>query len=128
MELRLGEMKGTYDAIRVSVILLAAMGGTELWATGPATHLVQNHAPIVSPRRVAFIPSKADRKQPVPCDFNMYKWRHLAETFFYDLKRFRRVAARYEKTHESFRAMILCRKLRCARARRRAAPCRGHES
>ena len=98
-------MKGTYDAMS-GAILLAAMGGTEPWPTGPATHLVQNHAPIVSPRRVAFIPSKADRKQPVPCDFNMYKWRHLAETFFYDLKRFRRVAARYEKTDESFRAMI----------------------
>ncbi|ESZ72278.1 transposase [Mesorhizobium sp. L103C119B0] len=48
---------------------------------------------------------EADRKQPVPCDFNMYKWRHLAENFFCD-QRFRRVAARYEKTHESLRAMI----------------------
>jgi hypothetical protein len=27
----------------------------------------------------------------------MYKWRHLVETFFCDLKQFRRIATRHEK-------------------------------
>ena len=54
----------------------------------------------------AVIPSKADRKQPIPCDFEMYKWRHLIENFFCTLKHFRRVATRYEKTDQSFAAMI----------------------
>ncbi|TIP77641.1 MAG: IS5/IS1182 family transposase, partial [Mesorhizobium sp.] len=50
--------------------------------------------------------SKADRKQPIPCDFDMYKWRHLIENFLCDLKQFRRIATRYEKTDESLCAMI----------------------
>ena len=54
----------------------------------------------------AVIPPKADRKQPIPCDFAMYKWRHLVENFFCTLKQFRRIATRYEKTDESFAAMI----------------------
>jgi transposase len=54
----------------------------------------------------AVIPSKADRKQPIPCDVEMYKWRHLVENFFCTLKQFRRIATRYEKTDESFAAMI----------------------
>jgi transposase len=54
----------------------------------------------------AVIPSKANRKQPIPCDFEMYKWRHLIENFFCTLKQFRRIATRYEKTDESFAAMI----------------------
>jgi transposase len=36
----------------------------------------------------------------------MYKWRHLVENFFCDLKHFRRIATRYEKTDASFAAMI----------------------
>ena len=36
----------------------------------------------------------------------MYKWRHLIENFFCTLKQFRRIATRYEKTDESFAAMI----------------------
>jgi len=54
----------------------------------------------------AVIPSKANRKQPIPCDFEMYKWRHLIENFFCSLKQFRRIATRYEKTDQSFAAMI----------------------
>lgn len=36
----------------------------------------------------------------------MYRWRHLIENFFCDLKQFRRVAARYDKTDQSFEARI----------------------
>jgi transposase len=54
----------------------------------------------------AVIPPKADRVRPIACDFAMYRWRHLVENFFCRLKQFRRVAARYDKTDQSFSAMI----------------------
>jgi transposase len=54
----------------------------------------------------AVIPPKANRSNPIVCDFAMYRWRHLVENFFCDLKQFRRVATRYDKTDQSFSAMI----------------------
>jgi transposase len=36
----------------------------------------------------------------------MYRWRHLIENFFCTLKQYRRVATRYDKTDQSFAAMI----------------------
>ena len=39
-------------------------------------------------------------------DAEKYKWRHLVENFFCDIKMFRRIATRYEKTDTCFAAMI----------------------
>ena len=58
---------------------------------------------------LAVIPPKADRARRIPCDFDMYRWRHLVENFFCHLKAFRRLATRYEKTDSSFAAMIQLR-------------------
>ena len=55
---------------------------------------------------IAVIPPKATRKVAIDCDFEMYKWRHLIENFFCKLKEFRRIATRYDKTDESYSAMI----------------------
>jgi transposase len=55
---------------------------------------------------VAVIPPKADRTRRITCGFETYRWRHLVENFFCDLKEFRRIATRYEKTDTSFAAMI----------------------
>jgi transposase len=55
---------------------------------------------------LAVIPSKADRKTPIPHDTEMYKWRHLVENFFQKIKEFRRIATRYDKTDTSFTAAI----------------------
>jgi transposase len=55
---------------------------------------------------LAVIPPKADRKIEIPCDFAMSRWRHLIENFFCTLKQYRRVATRYDKTDQSFAAMI----------------------
>ena len=54
----------------------------------------------------AVIPPKADRKAAIPCDFAMYRWRHLVENVFCDLKQNRRIATRYDKTDQSFAAFI----------------------
>jgi len=55
---------------------------------------------------IAVIPPKADRRTAIACDFAMYRWRHLVENFFCDLKHYRRIATRYDKTDHSFAAMI----------------------
>lgn len=54
----------------------------------------------------AVIPPKADRSSEIPCDFAMYRWRHLVENFFCSIKEFRRIATRYDKTDDSFKAVI----------------------
>jgi transposase len=55
---------------------------------------------------LAVIPPKADRARPIACDFAMYRWRHLVENFFCNIKEFRRIATRYDKTDTSFAAAI----------------------
>ena len=45
-------------------------------------------------------------KEPLEIDQTMYGWRHLVETFFCNLKAFRRIALRSDKTDTSFSAMI----------------------
>ncbi len=52
----------------------------------------------------AVIPPKADRKHPAPCDFAIYRWRHLVENFFAKIKEFRGIATRYDKTDTSYAA------------------------
>ena len=54
----------------------------------------------------AVIPPKADRARHIHCDFAMYRWRHLVENVFCNLKKFRRIATRYDKTDTSFAAAI----------------------
>jgi transposase len=54
----------------------------------------------------AVIPSKADRKQPIPYDRIKYQWRHSIENYFSKLKEFRSVNTRYDKTGLSYKATI----------------------
>ena len=63
---------------------------------------------------VAVIPPKANRTTAIACDFAMYRWRHLIENLFCDLKQNRRVATRYDKTDQSFAAMIHLAAIRLA--------------
>jgi transposase len=63
---------------------------------------------------LAVIPPKANRKRNITCDFAMYGWRHLVENFFCAIKNYRRIATRYDKTDQSFAAMIKLVALRLA--------------
>lgn len=55
----------------------------------------------------AVIPSKADRKNPVPFDRELYRQRNKAERFIGRIKRsFRRIATRYEKISEAILTFI----------------------
>jgi transposase len=54
----------------------------------------------------AVIPQRAGATTPCDHDREKYKWRHLVENFFCQIKAFRRIATRYEKTDKCFAAMI----------------------
>jgi transposase len=51
---------------------------------------------------MAVIPSRACRKGPIPYDKDIYKERNLAERFFNNVKHFRRIVPRCDKTVLSF--------------------------
>lgn len=46
------------------------------------------------------------RSRPLPLDRELYKWRHLVESFFCKLEEFKRIAMRADKTDNSFKAII----------------------
>ncbi len=52
------------------------------------------------------ISQRPQRKAPIKIDEVMYEWRHLVENSFCNLKDFRRIAMRSDKTDVSFSAMI----------------------
>ena len=55
------------------------------------------------------ISQRPKRLEPLDIDEEIYKWRHLIENFFCNLKDFKRIAMRACKTDQSFEAMIyLC--------------------
>lgn len=55
---------------------------------------------------VAVIPNNPSRALKYPLDKQLYAQRHLIECCFSKLKRFRRVATRYEKTARNYRAVV----------------------
>jgi len=52
------------------------------------------------------IPSKKNRKIPVPYDLRLYKQRHKVENMFGKLKDWRRIATRYDRCAHTFMAAI----------------------
>lgn len=50
----------------------------------------------------AVIPSRQNRQKPRVYDQNWYKMRNIVERTFNWLKRYRRIATRYEKTSQNF--------------------------
>ena len=61
---------------------------------------------------IAVIPSKANRNVQRTIDLHLYKERHLVENFFCKIKRYRRVATRYEKTAVNFLGFVLFASIR----------------
>lgn len=55
----------------------------------------------------ACIPSKRNRKKPIPHDEELYKKRHKIENMFSRLKDWRRVATRYDRCAHTFFSAIL---------------------
>ena len=48
------------------------------------------------------IPPRANRKEPIACNFSAYRDRNRIERMFNRLKQSRRIATRYDKTSTSF--------------------------
>lgn len=57
-------------------------------------------------RIVPVIPPKANRKNPLPCDFRAYKDRNSIERIFNRLKQFRHIATSFDKTAKSCAAFL----------------------
>jgi transposase len=54
----------------------------------------------------AVIPSLKNRAAPREIDLERYQDRNLAERFWFQVKQYRRVATRYEKTARNFLAFV----------------------
>jgi transposase len=74
-----------------------------------ANHVIEA---IEKKQMTAVIPSKSNRKLKREIDGHIYKERHLVENFFCKIKRYRRVATRYEKTAANFLGFVLFASLR----------------
>lgn len=62
--------------------------------------------PLAASGKTAVIPPRANRRSPRTFDRALYKARHLIENFFAELKQFRAIATRYDKTARNFLAAI----------------------
>ena len=54
----------------------------------------------------AVIPTKSNRRIPIPHDREKYRWRNLVERLFSKLKNWRQVAARYDKAKGSYLGFV----------------------
>jgi transposase len=52
------------------------------------------------------VPPKSNRKEQLEFDKELYKKRHVVENFFGKIKRFRRIATRYDKTIVSYASFV----------------------
>ena len=52
------------------------------------------------------LPQRKGAVELIDYDREKYKWRHLVENVFCQIKAFRRIGTRYEKTDKGFAAMI----------------------
>jgi len=54
----------------------------------------------------AVIPVKSNRPTPIPHDRTEYCWRNIVERLFNKLKKWRRIAAQYDKTKKSYLGFV----------------------
>ncbi len=66
----------------------------------------QNRRVIAQQQAACVIPSKANRKVKIEYDRHLYKERHVVECYFGKLKRYRRVATRYDKKAQNFLGFV----------------------
>ena len=52
------------------------------------------------------IPARSNRTTAVPFSAKLYRRRHRVENFFQNIKRYRRVATRYDKLAETFLGFV----------------------
>jgi transposase len=89
----------SFDVLMAGITCLAFIGDKAFDANWLRKSLAGRGAEAVIPMR------KGTSGHPAH-DAEKYKWRHLIENFFCNIKVFRRIATRYEKTDKCFAAMI----------------------
>ena len=94
-----------HDVSEAATLIEQAQGVNFIADKGyDANHVI---AAIEKKHMTAVIPSKSNRKVRRQIDGHLYKERHLVENFFCKIKRYRRVATRYEKTAANFLGFVL---------------------
>ena len=94
-----------HDVTEAPKLIEQAKGGNFIADKGYDSNAVI--AAVEAKGMKAVIPSTASRKQKREIDAHVYKERHLVENFFCKLKRYRRVATRYEKNAANFLGFVL---------------------
>ena len=89
----------SFDALMAGIHCLALIGDKGFDARWLRERLRANDMEAV-------IPLREGTSGYAEHDREKYKWRHLVENFFCNLKAFRRIATRYEKTDKCFAAII----------------------
>jgi len=92
------EMKLAYELLRD--ITDAFVAGDKAYDAGPLVQMLGDN------RCTVVIPSKIDRAGQRTIDRHLYKERCLVECFFQRIKRFRRIAMRFEKLARNFLAFL----------------------
>jgi transposase len=92
------EMKLAYELL--GDIHDAYVGADTAYDAGPLDQMLRSN------RCQPVIPSNPTRATQREIDRHLYKERHLVECFFQKIKRFRRIAMRYEKLARNFLAFL----------------------
>lgn len=94
-----------HDVSEAHVLIEHAQGQNFIADKGyDANHVIEA---VEKKGMTAVIPSTANRKERRKIDSHIYKERHLVENFFCKIKRYRRIATRFEKTALNYLGFIL---------------------
>ena len=93
-----------HDVTMAETLLTYASGHACIADTGYDSNKVI--ATIEAKGLVPVIHNNPSRKQPRPLDRALYGLRYRIECFFHSMKRYRRLATRYEKSVRNFQAFI----------------------
>ena len=89
---------------RADALLLHAVGGACIRDSGYDAVWFRDLCKMFGLKAV--IASKPERPRAYPKDRKLYALRYLVERFFHSLKRFRRLATRYEKSARNYLALV----------------------
>jgi transposase len=96
---------GQTHEMKVAHALLA--GVADAYVGGDMAYDAKSLVDVLEARRcTVVIPSNPTRATKREIDTHLYKERHLVENFFQRIKRFRRVAMRFEKLSRNFLAFV----------------------
>ncbi|MBN7777447.1 transposase [Nitratireductor aquimarinus] len=96
----------THDTQSVAPLFRMSSDRIEAFLTGKGYDADAIREEIARAEVEAVIPSKSNRRAPIPHDKAKYKWRNQIERLFNKLKNWRRITTRYDKTKESYLGFV----------------------